>query len=146
MFNMGFLFIKTYIYTNPLNMKSFLLLFSIFFSLNMAFSQRAMVVGDCTVTYKISGSDAATNTNLSGATKTFYVKGKMARADMLGSNYKQSIIYDNTNGNAVILKKIGSKKYMSNFTANKWKKQNKHFNGQTITLTNDTKSILGYEC
>jgi GLPGLI family protein len=143
MFNMGFLF---YIYTNPLNMKSFPLLCSIFFSLNVAFSQHAMVIGDCTITYKISGGDAATNNNLSGATKTFYVKGKMARVDMTGSNYKQSIIYDNANGSAVILKEIGNEKYLSNLTADEWKKQNDHFDGQTITFTDDTKSILGYDC
>jgi len=116
------------------------------FSSSIAIAQHSMVIGDCTVTYKISGSDAATNNNLTGATKALYVKGKMARADMVGTNYKQSVIYDNSNGTAVILKEIGTEKYMSNYSAIEWKKENKHFDGQTITFTNDSKMILGYEC
>jgi GLPGLI family protein len=105
-----------------------------------------MVVGDCTVTYKISGTDAATNKNLSGANKIFYVKGKMARTDIIGSNYNQSVIYDNASGTAVILKEIGSENYMSTLSTEDWKKQNNRFEGQTIKLDDDVKTILGYEC
>jgi GLPGLI family protein len=146
MFIVGFLFINPYIYTNPLNMKSFLVLYSIFLSFNIAYSQHSMIIGDCTITYKISGSDVVTNNNLSGVTKILYVKAKMARVDMIGSNYKQSIIYDNASGSAIILKEIGNEKYISNLTADEWKGQNEHFDGQTITFTNDKKSILGYDC
>src|ERR1700740_509707 len=127
-------------------MRSLLPLLLFIFSFDIAIAQRSMVIGDCTVTYKISGSDAATNNNLTGATKIFYVKGKMARTDMVGSNYKQSVIYDNSSGTAVILKEIGSEKYISSYAADEWKKENKHFEGQTITFTNDTKIILGYQC
>ena len=110
------------------------------------FAQQAMIIGDCTVTYKISGGDANTNKNLSSATKIFYVKGKMARTDVISGNYKQSVIYDNSKGTAVVLKEIGSEKYMTLLDGNEWEKQNNHFEGQTITLENDTKAILGYEC
>ncbi|HXL58084.1 MAG TPA: hypothetical protein VN958_17605, partial [Chitinophagaceae bacterium] len=93
-----------------------------------------------------TGSDAATNNNLAGATKTLYIKGKMSRIDMNGSNYKQSVIYDNETGTAIILKEIGAVKYISTFNANEWKKENKQFEGLTVTLTTETKTILGYEC
>jgi len=109
-------------------------------------AQQAMIIGDCTVTYKISGGDANTNENLSNATKIFYVKGKMARTDVISGNYKQSIIYDNAKGTAVVLKEIGAGKYMTLLDANEWEKQNNHFEGQAITLESDTKTILGYEC
>jgi len=127
-------------------MKRTLLLLLSLPAFEVIFPQHSMVVGDCTVTYKISGSDAATNNNLSGATKIFYVKGKMARTDIIGSNYKQSVIYDNASGIAVILKEIGSEKYMSTLSADDWKKQNIRFERQTIKLDDDTKTILGYEC
>jgi hypothetical protein len=32
-----------------------------------------MVVGDCTAPYKISGTDAATNINLSGANQKYFM-------------------------------------------------------------------------
>lgn len=112
----------------------------------MLFAQHTMVIGDCTVTYKIAGGDPATNNNLSGATKIFYVKGKMARTDVIGSNYRQSVIYDNSTGTAVVLREIGGEKYMSTLSPEDWKKQNSLFEGQTLTLQNDTKTILGYEC
>src|SRR5437764_4540045 len=127
-------------------MKRNLLLFSCLWLFEITFAQNAMIIGDCTVTYQISGGDAATNSNLSNAKKIFYVKGRMARTDMIGPNYKQSIIYDNAEGDAVILKEIGDEKYMITLNADKWEKQNNLFEGQTITLDNDTKTILGYEC
>jgi GLPGLI family protein len=127
-------------------MKRILLLLLFIPVFKIIFAQHTMVIGDCAVTYKISGDDVATNKNLADATKIFYVKGKIARTDMIGTNYKQSIIYDNTNGTAVILKEIGSEKYMTTFNAQEWKKQNAHFEGQTIKLDDDTKTILGYEC
>jgi len=111
-----------------------------------ASAQHSMIIGDCTVTYKISGGDATTNTNLSNATKIFYLKGKMARTDIIGTNYKQFVIYDNAEGTATILREIGSEKYMTSLSVEEWQKQNSHFEGQTITLDNDTKTILGYEC
>jgi GLPGLI family protein len=105
-----------------------------------------MVIGDCTVTYKISGSDASINNNLKGAVKIFYVKGKLARTDMIGSSYKQSVIYNNNTGSAIILKEIGNEKYMSTLPDTEWKKENKNFEGQTIAFSGDTKTILGYTC
>lgn len=127
-------------------MKRILLLLLSLSAFKIISAQQAMVVGDCTVTYKISGSDATTNKNLSSVTKIFYVKGKMARTDIIGANYKQSVIYDNANGTAVILKEIGGEKYMTTFSKEDWKKQNNHFEGQTIKLDDDAKTILGYEC
>src|SRR5215831_5694918 len=127
-------------------MKRTLLIVFCLLELNQLLAQHSMVVGDCTITYKITGGDAATNTNLSDATKIFYVKGKMARTDMIGTNYKQSVIYDNAKGTAIILREIGSEKYLTTLSSEEWQKQNSHFEGQTITLDNDSKTILGYVC
>jgi GLPGLI family protein len=127
-------------------MKKLLLFLLFILSFKLASAQSQLIIGDCTVTYSITGSNVETNKNLAGTTKTLYIKGKMSRIDMVGNNYKQSVIYNNETGTAVILKEIGTEKYISTFTSNEWKKENKQFEGLTVTLTNETKTMLGYEC
>lgn len=127
-------------------MKRNLLLIFFLFSAYLVTAQNTVVVGDCTVLFNINGGDAGTNKNLSGTTKTLYVKGKLARADLSSSNFKQSIICDNTAGTAVVLKEVGSEKYKSVYTAEKWNKENKRYEGMKVTFTNEKKTILGYEC
>jgi GLPGLI family protein len=127
-------------------MKRLLLFLSFILSFQLSKPQSQLVIGDCTVTYLITGSNAETNKNLAGTTKTLYIKGKMSRIDIIGNNYKQSVIYNNETGTAVILKEIGAEKYMSTFTSDEWKKENIQFEELTVTLTNETKTILGYEC
>ena len=127
-------------------MQKTLLLFSLICISYIATAQNPVVVGDCTVTYTISGGNAGTNKNLADATKTLYIKGKMSRVDLSSPDFKQSIIYDSKTGSAVILKEVGSEKYKSVFKPEQWKNENKRFEGLKITPTNEKKTILGYEC
>lgn len=127
-------------------MKKILPVFFLLFIYYNLTAQNPVVVGDCTVTYSISGGDANTNKNLTGTTKTFYVKGKMSRVDLKSEGFNQSIIYDNKTGLAVILKEVGSEKYKSIFSAEQWKNEHKRFEGLKITATNEKKTILGYDC
>jgi len=127
-------------------MKRLLLFLLFILSFKLSKAQSQLVIGDCTVTYSIAGGNAETNKNLAGSTKTLYIKGKMSRIDIAGNNYKQSVIYNNETGSAVILKEIGAEKYISTFTSAEWKKENKQFEGLTVSLANETKTILGYEC
>src|SRR4249919_3022222 len=117
-------------------MQKILLLFSFVCIFFAASAQNPVVVGDCTVMYTISGSDAGTTKNLVGATKNLYIKGKLSRVDLSSPGFKQSVIYDNKTGSAVILKEVGSEKYKSVFTAEQWNNENKRFEGLKITLTN----------
>jgi GLPGLI family protein len=112
-----------------------------------AYGQEQKVVGDCTVTFSISGSSASTNTNLSGALKTVYIKGKLLRVDISGASYPpQSVIYNSATGEAVILQQMGANKYMSKLTPEKWNQENSHYEGAKFILSGETKTILGYEC
>ncbi len=104
------------------------------------------IVGDCTVTYDITAADADKSKSLNGATKTLYLKGKNLRVDINSTSFNQSLIINNTSGSMVILREIGANKYMSVLDDAKWKEQSKKFAGQKITLEQDTKTILGYEC
>jgi len=127
-------------------MQKNLLTFFLFLLLFTTEAQNQVTVGDCTVTYLITGGDAGTNKNLQGASKTLYIKGKISRVDLASNDFKQSIIYDVKSGTAVILKEVGSEKYKSVYTAEQWKNENKRFDGFKITTTNEKKTILGYEC
>lgn len=109
-------------------------------------SQNQVVVGDCTITYKISGGDAGINKNLQDVSKIFYLKGKLSRVDLLSNDFKQSIFYDSKSGSAVVLKEIGSEKYKSVYSADQWRNENKRFEGSKITPTTERKTILGYDC
>jgi GLPGLI family protein len=109
-------------------------------------AQNPKVVGDCTLTFSITGADPATNKDLAGAVKTFYVRGKISRVDISSATYQQSVIYNNTTGDAVILQEVGANKYMSHLTPEKWNQKNIRYQGVTFTYSADVKTILGYEC
>jgi len=112
----------------------------------LGYAQEQKIVGDCTATFSIASNQASTNNNLAGATKTIYIKGKLIRIDMSGSAFQQSVIYNTTTGDAVILKELSGNKYMTRVDAQKWQQQNNRYEGITITPGTQTKTILGYEC
>ena len=127
-------------------MKKTIFIFLLVISFTSGISQKQVLISDCSVNYSIKGSDAETNNNLTGTYKQFYLKGKLTRIDISSQGYKQSVIYDNNTGTAIILKEIGAEKYKSVLTQEEWKQENKRFQDLTLTQTNETKTILGYEC
>lgn len=108
-------------------------------------AQPQKVVADCTVRFQMSISDDA-NADVAKTTKTLYLRGHDVRIDLQSPEFTQSTLYNSTRGSAVILREVGGAKYMSTLDAEKWKHFNKRYEGMTITLTNETKTILGYEC
>jgi GLPGLI family protein len=80
------------------------------------------------------------------STKTVFIKGNDSRVDLNSPSLNQSVIYDKTNGSAVILREFGNNKFMSSFNSKEWKAANKQFDGMVIQLIPETKTILGYEC
>lgn len=110
------------------------------------YTQEPKIVGDCTATFSITSNKAATNNNLAGAVKTLYVKGNVIRVDVASSAFTQSVIYNNATGDAVLLKEMGSDKFMKRIDAESFRHQNNNYEGMKISYTNDTKTILGYEC
>lgn len=108
--------------------------------------QNQKLVGDCTVTYTIAGNNSTTNSNLKDAVKTFYIRGKLSRTDITSAAYQQSVIYNNTTGDAVILQQVGANKYMTKLTPEQWNQKNSNYSGVTFAFSNDAKTILGYGC
>lgn len=125
------------------------LLFTLIFFSSLSFAQQR-VVAECTVTYQISLEENNLNKEVQAAlqhsSKTVYIKGNDSRVDLISPTLLQSVIYDKTNGSAVILREFGSNKFMTKLNNKEWKLANKQYDGLTIHLVNETKTILGYEC
>jgi GLPGLI family protein len=122
-------------------MKRFYLLFFFLVITSFVHSQSATIVGECTITYNIKIANKPGD-----ATKTLYIKGKKTRSEIVSPSFTQTTIYNDNTGEAVILRELNGEKYLSKFTAAKWKEKNKKWDGIMMKLTNESKTILGYPC
>lgn len=116
---------------------SFLLLY-FSFSLYAAFGQSTVVVSDVTISYLLSGK------NIDNAKKVVYHKGRMVRTDLISSNYEQTLI--NNSRAIVMLKHVGTEKYLLNLSEREWQQENERFLHSTIHFTDKSEMILGYNC
>ena len=112
---------------------------------------QARVVADCTITYAINSEDANADKNvtesLKSSTKTVYIRGNDSRTDLTSPSFTQSLLYNKTTGNAVILREFGNNKFMTRLDHAKWVEENKKHEGMHVAYdANETKTILGYEC
>lgn len=113
-------------------------------------SAQQRVVAECTVSYKISMDEQKANIDVQNtlqlSTKTVFIKGNDSRVDLSSPSLSQSLIYDKSNGTAVVLREFGNNKFMTRFNNQQWVTANKMYDGMSISLSNETKTILGYEC
>lgn len=113
-------------------------------------SAQQRVVAECTITYGINIDDTKANNDaiasLKSSSKTVYIKGMNSRTDLTSPTFMQSMIYQKNSGTAVILREFGANKFMTKLDPEKWKEENKKFDGMRIEATTETKSIIGYEC
>lgn len=126
-----------------------LLLMIVFASFDLVAQTR--VVAECTINYsiQINGAqklDKETEELLKSSTKTVFIKGNDSRVDLTSTSFLQTLIYDKSTGNAVIMRELGANKFMTKLDSKAWKLQNVKYIGMKITYINETKSILGYEC
>lgn len=113
-------------------------------TISCAMAQAPKVVADCTVKFDVTFGGG--NASGAKASKTLYIRGYQVRTDMVSPEFTQTTLYNSKQGTAVILREIGSAKYMSNLDAAKWKEINKRYEGMQVKLTGESKTILGYEC
>jgi GLPGLI family protein len=81
-----------------------------------------------------------------GATSTVYLKGNKSRTEMVSSLGTQSTIIDGSKNAITILKEYGDQKYLINLTPSNWKEANQKNEKVEFTYTDETKTILGYNC
>jgi len=83
---------------------------------------------------------------LDGATSTVYLKGNKSRTEMVSSLGTQSTIIDGSKNTITILKEYGDQKYLINYTPANWKEANQKSEKVDFTYTDETKTVLGYNC
>lgn len=125
-------------------MNKWILTQTIIFYCAMLHAQQPKIISDATISFSINNSSASKQKDI--GSKIIYLKGKDIRVDLVSNMFSQTIFYNSNTGNATILKNIGQSKYISNYTADEWKKANNMYNGVTISFTNETKKILDYNC
>lgn len=108
------------------------------------------VIADCSISYAISteegSADKDVTESLKASTKNVYIKGNDSRTDLVSPSFTQSLIYNKSTGSAVILREFGNNKFMTKLDNARWKEENKKYDGMTVVLSAETKTILGYEC
>lgn len=132
-------------------MKKHLIVFNfLIVSVFNGMAQNAKIVSDCTVVYEVSVDDSKADPTvvkvMAGATKVLYIKGSKTRSELVSPNFQQAVIYDSKTDSTIVLREFGNSKYMSFLNEEKRNEKNKKFEGITFTNTNETKTILGYDC
>ncbi len=79
-----------------------------------------------------------------GASKTVYLKGNSSRTDQVTFLGNETNIHDAKTGNAVILKEFSGQKLMITLTKENWVAKNKNSNDIKFELTNETKTVAGF--
>ena len=122
----------------------------IFSGYQSAFAQQSEIASDCTVTFNISIEDAKADPkairSMAGAAKTVYIKGTQIRSDLLTSGYNQSTFINVKSDTIIILREIGTAKYITYLSGDKRREQDKKFEGVVFNDAREKKTILGYEC
>ncbi|MBI2273984.1 MAG: hypothetical protein EPO58_08400 [Chitinophagaceae bacterium] len=125
-----------------------LVLLAVSVSFTQVHAQR--VIADCSVSYAISAEDGSADKDvtesLKASTKNVYIKGNDSRTDLVSPTFTQSLIYNKSTGSAVILREFGNNRFMTKLDNARWKEENKKYDGMTVILSAETKTILGYEC
>ena len=107
------------------------------------------IVAECTVTYSITTdekNDKDWIESLKSSTKTVYIKGFNSRSDLVSPAFTQSVFFDKSNGTAVVLRTLGNNKFITRLDTSGWHQLNSKFDEAVLTIADDKKTILGYEC
>ena len=95
-------------------------------------------IAEATIVYNITGEA------LSDASSTIFLKGNNSRTEMVSVLGKEITIYNSKTDGAVILKEFSGQKLMITLTKENWKAKNKMYDNIKFELTNDFKTIAGY--
>jgi GLPGLI family protein len=124
--------------------------FALFLSLLIQPAIAQKIISEGTIVYDISiqtnNKEPQMADALDGATSTLYLKGGNSRVDMVSALGSEKTIYDGKTGAAVILKEYSGQKLMITLTADNWDARNKKYAEINYTVSEETKSIIGYTC
>lgn len=130
-------------------MKKLMILTTLMLFFVSVFAQQR-VVAECTVVYNITLDDNSVDTEtaatLKATTKTVYIKGVNSRTDLTSPSFSQSVIYNKNSATATILRNIGANKFMTKLDQSKWISEHARYTNMKLIKSDETKTILGYEC
>ncbi len=105
-------------------------------------------IAEATIVYNMvistGNSEPQKGDALNGASTTVYVKGNNSRTEMSSALGKEIIIFNSKSDNAVILKEFSGQKLMITLSKENWKTKNKMYSDIKFELTNEYKTIQGY--
>ncbi|MEI8109425.1 MAG: hypothetical protein WCH59_00420 [Chitinophagia bacterium] len=106
------------------------------------------IVAECTIEYTIEPDTSFHFNKAAGfsGSKRIYIKGNDARMDIESSGYLQSVIYDKTQHQAVVLRVLGTNKFITRLQNADWISENRRFDSLKINYQSATKTLIGYEC
>lgn len=115
-----------------------------------AVSQNIKLISDCTVYFTLSVQDPKADQqvvkSMENTAQIVYIKGSKSRADFSTTGFKQTTLFNAKSDSIIILREIGNIKLISYLNSSKRRQQNKKYEGMQFTNTDDTKTILGYDC
>ena len=114
----------------------FIFMVALFAGYTSANAQRN--IGEATIVYDIKGEA------LNGASSTVYLKGNNSRTEMVSALGKEITIFNSKTDNAVILKEFSGQKLMITLSKENWKAKSKIYSSIKFELTNEYKTIAGF--
>ncbi len=140
---------ELYLMIQMTGMKKLISLTAIMLMSTLIYAQQR-VVAECTVVYNITlddqDTDAAAAATLRATTKTVYIKGINSRTDLVSPSFSQSVIYNKQTATATILRHIGANKFLTKLDQQKWIAEHVRYDNMKLVKSDETKTILGYEC
>jgi len=131
-------------------MKKGIVLIGLMILVNNWLHAQQRVVAECTITYAIKPDETIVDkdllASLRASIQTVYIKGNNSRLDLQSPSFSQSTFFDKSNGTAVVLKEFGNNKFMTQIDSGSWRKKNIKLEGAHLLVSNEIKTILGYDC
>lgn len=127
--------------------KYLLILFGITIS-SLSYGQKTLNEG--TLVYNMSVETGSTTPKmadmLDGATTTIYIKNKLSKVSLVSGLGSESTVYNQSTGNAFILKDYSGQKLMFTLTPQDWNENNIKYKDITFENTGESANIAGYNC
>jgi GLPGLI family protein len=103
-------------------------------------------VGDLTIIYNSTITNAQDSAKKISSTTGYYLKGNLSRAEVNSNLFSSVTIYDSKTGSGVILREVNGQKLLIRMNEENWNQKNKRYQNLNFTKTNENKVIAGYAC
>jgi GLPGLI family protein len=103
-------------------------------------------LGDLTVVYNSTITNAQDSGRKISSTTSFFIKGNLCRSEVASNLFSSVTIYDAKTGSGVLLKEVNGQKLLIRMNEENWNQKNRRYANLSFTKTNETKSIAGYFC